>query len=84
MSIPHYRTVITFCVAAIVGYAGISVWAVMLSSDATIIGGVIGTWQNMAIGAFGFWIGSSSGGKAKAVDASGRQGDPVHVTEDTP
>lgn len=84
MSIPHYRTVITFCAAAIIGYGGVSAWALVVSNDATIIGGVIGTWQNLAIGAFGFWVGSSSGGKAKSADtpASGKQGDPVHVTEE--
>ena len=63
--IPHYRTVIGFCLAAIIGYAVFSVWAVFYSTDAGLRGDVIGTWKSFAVGAFAFWIGASSGGKAK-------------------
>lgn len=63
--IPHARTVIGFCIVAIAGYAAFSVWAVFYSSDPTLTGDVVGTWKSFAVGAFGFWIGSSSGGKSK-------------------
>ena len=68
MKVPHYRTVIGFCAAAIIGYAVFSAWAVFYSSDAAIRGDVVGTWKSFAVGAFAFWIGSSSGGKTKPED----------------
>lgn len=63
--VPHLRIVIAFCVAAIAGYALFSVWVVFYMRDATMIGDVIGTWKSFAVAAFAFWLGSSSGGKAK-------------------
>lgn len=63
--IPHLPIVVSFCVAAIVGYAVFSWWAVFIARDATMTGDVIGTWKSFAVLAFGFWLGSSSGGKAK-------------------
>lgn len=63
--VPHARTVIAFCVAAIVGYSIFSLWAVFQSSDAALRGDVVGTWKSFAVAAFAFWLGSSSGGKAK-------------------
>lgn len=68
MKVPHYRTIVGFCIAAIVGYAIFSVWAVFYSTDAAIRGDVVGTWKSFAVGAFAFWIGSSSGGKTKPED----------------
>lgn len=64
--VPHARTVIAFCVAAIFGYAVFSVWAVFWSDDPAIRGDVGGTWKSFAVAAFAFWLGSSSGGKASA------------------
>lgn len=63
-TIPHFRTVVAFSLFAVAGYLGFSLWAVLLSKDATVIGDVIGTWKSVAVLAFGFWLGSSSGGKA--------------------
>jgi hypothetical protein len=63
--IPHQRIVVAFCVAAIVGYSIFSAWAVFYSDDAALRGDVIGTWKSFAVAAFTFWMGSSSGGKAK-------------------
>lgn len=62
--IPYLPIVVGFCIAAIVGYAVFSWWAVFIAHDATMIGDVIGTWKSFAVLAFGFWLGSSSGGKA--------------------
>lgn len=64
-SVPHLRVVVAFCIAAVFGYAVFSVWALM-SGDAAMIGDVGGTWKSFAVLAFGFWLGSSSGGKAKS------------------
>ncbi len=65
MKVPHWRVVIGFCIAAIVGYAAGSIWVIWYSGDAALRGDVIGTWKSFAVGAFAFWLGSSSGGKAK-------------------
>ena len=62
--IPHIHVVIAACVAAVIGYAAFSVYAVVILKDATMTGDVIGTWKSFAVAAFTFWIGSSSGGKA--------------------
>lgn len=77
--IPHLPIVIGFCVAAIIGYAVFSVWAVFIARDATMIGDVVGTWKSFAVAAFAFWLGSSSGGKAKDESPSGTPSDPVAV-----
>lgn len=64
-TIPHMRLVVAFCLIAVIGYAGFSIWVVAFSADAAMTGDVIGTWKSFAVAAFAFWIGSSSGGKAK-------------------
>jgi len=71
------RLVVAFCLVAVVGYAAFSIWVVLVSDDAAMKGDVIGTWKSFAVAAFSFWIGSSSGGKAK--DAG-----PQPVTIDQP
>lgn len=63
--IPYLPIVVAFCFAAIAGYAVVSFWAVFIARDQTMIGDVVGTWKSFAVLAFGFWLGSSSGGKAK-------------------
>lgn len=78
-SIPHLPIVIGFCVAAIIGYAVFSVWAVFIAKDATMIGDVVGTWKSFAVAAFAFWLGSSSGGKAKDESPAGTPADPIVV-----
>ena len=63
--IPHLRIVVGACIAAIGGYAAFSVYAVIWMKDPGLTGDIIGTWKSFAVLAFGFWLGSSSGGKAK-------------------
>ena len=63
--VPHTAIVVTFCVAAVVGYAVLSGWAIWFAQSEALKGDVIGTWKSFAVGAFAFWIGASSGGKAK-------------------
>lgn len=80
-SIPHIRIVVAACSAAIVGYLIFSAYVVIVLRDATMTGDTIGTWKSFAVLAFGFWLGSSSGGKAKDPDTrpSGTQKDPIAV-----
>jgi hypothetical protein len=81
--IPHLRIIIGACVAAVAGYAVFSVYAVMWLRDPTMTGDVIGTWKSFAVMAFGFWLGSSSGGKSKEpVTPTGQPNDPVHTVEE--
>jgi hypothetical protein len=63
--IPHLWIVVAACLIAIGGYAAFSAWAVLYSHDQTLLGDVGGTWKSFAVAAFAFWLGSSSGGKAK-------------------
>lgn len=65
ITVPHLRIVVTFCAVSILGYSGFSLWVVLCSQDAAMRGDVIGTWKSFAVSAFSFWIGASSGGKAK-------------------
>jgi hypothetical protein len=80
-SIPHLRIVVAFSFLAIAGYAVFSVW-VMIAGDPATKGDVVGTWKSFGVLAFGFWLGSSSAGKAKADAPSGSPGDPVAVKEE--
>lgn len=83
--VPHLQIVVAFCVAAIIGYAAFSMWAVLYSHDQTMLGDIGGTWKSFAVAAFAFWLGSSSGGKAKGPDVpTGKPGEPVHVLDETP
>jgi len=63
-NIPHLDVVIATTAAAILGYAAFSIWVFMAAKDASLMGDVAGTWKSFAVLAFGFWLGSSSGGKA--------------------
>jgi len=76
-AVPHLRIVVAASLAAILGYVGFSIWVVGWSADVALKGDVIGTWKSFAVLAFGFWLGSSSGGKAK-------DGGPQPVTVENP
>lgn len=84
-TVPHLRIIVAACVAAVVGYLGFSIYIVGWAKDATMVGDIIGTWKSFAVLAFGFWLGSSSGGKARAEASpqpTGTPGDPISVVED--
>lgn len=78
-NIPYLPIVVGACLIAVTGYAVFSWWAVFIARDATMTGDVIGTWKSFAVLAFGFWLGSSSGGKAKDESPTGTPNDPVAV-----
>ncbi len=82
-NVPHLGVVIAVTCFVLFGFAAVSVYAVVWSTDEVTKGNIIGTWINFAVLAVGFWIGSSSGGKAATGHtpdtATGRASDPVHI-----
>lgn len=78
--VPHLHIVVAASACAILGYALFSFWVVVHAGDAAMKGDVIGTWKSFAVLAFGFWLGSSSGGKAKE-DTGGTPADPVNAKD---
>jgi hypothetical protein len=86
-SIPNLRIVVAMSFLLMAGFAAVSAYVIGWSADLTTKGSIISTWQNFALLAVGFWLGSSSGGKTKMTpdDApSGRPGDPVSTTDEPP
>lgn len=82
--IPHLRIVVVASAAAVAGYLAFSLWVVLWSGDVALKGDTIGTWKSFAVLAFGFWLGSSSSGKAKDAEPrpTGTPSDPITVTEE--
>lgn len=64
--VPHLRVVIAVSAFVLFGFSMVSGYVIGWSSDEVTKGNIIGTWQNFALLAVGFWLGSSSGGKAKS------------------
>jgi hypothetical protein len=81
--VPHVKIILAFCAFGLGGYALLSLWVVLVSKDATLLGDVIGTWKSFAVAAFTFWVGSSLGGKSKD-GPTGKPNDPVSVKETEP
>jgi hypothetical protein len=79
--IPHLRIVVAVSAFVLAGFAVVSGYVIGWSDDEVTKGNIIGTWQNFALLAVGFWLGSSSAGKAKEEPSgpSGTLEDPVHV-----
>lgn len=67
MRVPHLAIVVLFSALAVAGYALLSGYVMLSTTDAAMQGDITGTWKSFAVLAFGFWLGSSSGGKAKDV-----------------
>lgn len=63
--IPHLGIVVAVSAFVLAGFALISFYVLTASTDEVTKGNVIGTWINFAMLAVGFWLGSSSAGKAK-------------------
>jgi hypothetical protein len=89
--IPHLRIVVASSAAAVLDYLAFSLWVVLVCNDVALKGDTIGTWKSFAVLAFGFWLGSSSGGKAREDTApptgsnrpTGTPDDPLTVQEKT-
>lgn len=84
--IPHLGVVIAACTAAVAGYVTASIYAIYYLKDPAMTGDIIGTWKSFAVLAFGFWLGSSSGGKARVenqdVTVTNGPKDPVPTVEE--
>lgn len=85
-TIPHLPIVVAVSAFVLAGFAAVSFYVLLYSADEVTKGNIIGTWQNFALLAVGFWIGSSSAGKAKEETPSpaGTPDDPLTVQEKTP
>ena len=70
-AVPHLRIVVAVTLAAILGFGAVSGWVMVYSADEVTKGTIIATWQNVALLAFGFWLGSSSAGKARPDEVEG-------------
>jgi hypothetical protein len=64
--VPHSKWLMWLTVAILSGYTGVTCIVLLNNYDGLTKGAIIATWTNMAFGAFGFWLGSSSAGKAQA------------------
>lgn len=63
-NIPHLRIVVAVSSFVLLGFSAVSAQVLIWSADDVTKGNIIGTWQNFALLAVGFWLGSSSAGKA--------------------
>ena len=68
-NIPHLSIVVAVSSFVLFGFASVSVYVLGWTDDEVTKGNVIGTWINFAMLAVGFWLGSSSGGKAATAKA---------------
>lgn len=59
----HGGMIIIVTLIILACFAGVSVWVLLYGTDPTIRGSIIQTWNNLAIAAGTFWLGSSLGGK---------------------
>lgn len=86
--IPHLRIVVAMSAYVLAGFSLVSAFVLGWTDDEVTKGNVIGTWQNFALLAVGFWLGSSSAGKAKdepqAVRIDQPANDPIPVEEARP
>ncbi len=68
MKVPHLRIVVAVSAYVLLGFGLVSAFVLGWTSDDVTKGNIIGAWVNFAMLAIGFWLGSSSGGKAKSDD----------------
>lgn len=88
-SIPHLRIVVAVSAFVLLGFALVSGYVLGWTSDDVTKGNIIGSWINFAMLAVGFWLGSSSAGKAKddtppKVEVTNTPDNPVQVMETQP
>lgn len=65
-SLPHARAIMIVSGFILVAFAAISIYVLAFGGegiDAATKGAIIQTWNNLAIAAATFWVGSSLGGK---------------------
>lgn len=64
--VPHLRIVVAVSVFVLLGFLGVTIYVLGWTDDEVTKGNVIGAWMNFAVLTVGFWIGSSSAGKAQS------------------
>jgi hypothetical protein len=69
-ALPHAAAIIAITFMILLAFVVVTFWVLTASEgsgiDAATKGAVIQTWNNLAIGAAGFWVGSSLAGKMAA------------------
>jgi len=60
---PHYVTIVAVSFFVLVAFGAVTFYVLMYGRDATTQGAIISTWNNLAVAAASFWLGSSLGGK---------------------
>jgi hypothetical protein len=79
-TIPHLQIVVAVSSFVLLGFAAVSGYVLVFTGDEVSKGNIIATWQNFALLAVGFWIGSSSGGKSRG-EADGNEPSPVRIEQ---
>jgi hypothetical protein len=85
--IPYVAIIAAVTLVILIGFGAVTFWVLRetgMGIDAATKGALIQTWNNLAVMAAGFWVGSSLGGKlqpgphppADPVDSGGVAGNP--------
>lgn len=63
--LPNARWLQALSVLLLIAFSAVTAWVLHYSDDEAVKGGIVQTWNNLAIAVGAFWLGSSSGGKRK-------------------
>lgn len=63
--LPNARWLQTLSILMLIAFSAVTAWVLVYSDDEATKGGIVQTWNNLAIAVGAFWLGSSSGGKRK-------------------
>lgn len=63
--VPHHRTIIAVTFFILIGFSAVTAYVLATGDDAAVNGSILQTWNNLAVAAGAFWLGSSLGGKMK-------------------
>lgn len=63
--VPHVKTIQAVTFTILLAFAAVTAFVLWFGIDETTKGALIGTWNNLAVAAATFWLGSSLGGKTK-------------------
>lgn len=63
--VPHYGTIVAVTFFILFCFSCVTAWVLFEKFDATVQGSILQTWNNLAVAAGAFWLGSSLGGKMK-------------------
>ena len=63
---PYGKFIAAVTLLVIAGFSGVSLIVLLNAYDAVMKGSIISTWNNLAVAAVTFWVGSSIAGKLQA------------------